>query len=55
MGVPVEKPRGSGMVFEVEPPCFLPGVGGAFIEDTVVVTEGDPKIITTLSRDMIVL
>ena len=45
----------AGMVFEVETPYYRPGVGGAFIEDTVVVTEGDPKIITTLSRDMIVL
>ncbi|WP_432825592.1 M24 family metallopeptidase [Dactylosporangium sp. CA-092794] len=44
-----------GMVFEVETPYYRLGVGGAFIEDTVVVTEDGPSIITTLSRDLTVL
>lgn len=45
----------AGMVFEVETPYYRLGVGGAFIEDTVVVTETGAEIITTLSRDLIVL
>jgi Xaa-Pro aminopeptidase len=44
-----------GMVFEVETPYYRLGVGGAFIEDTVIVREDGPEIITTLSRDLIVL
>ncbi|BCB90710.1 hypothetical protein Psuf_080230 [Phytohabitans suffuscus] len=44
-----------GMVFEVETPYYRLGVGGSFIEDTVVVTEAGPSIITTLSRDLTVL
>jgi Xaa-Pro aminopeptidase len=44
-----------GMVFEVETPYYRLGVGGAFIEDTVVVTENGSDIITTLSRDLTVL
>jgi Xaa-Pro aminopeptidase len=43
------------MVFEVETPYYRLGVGGSFIEDTVLLTEGDPAILTTLSRDLIVL
>lgn len=45
----------AGMVFEVETPYYRLGVGGAFIEDTVVVTETGAEVITTLSRDLIVL
>jgi Xaa-Pro aminopeptidase len=44
-----------GMVFEVETPYYRLGVGGAFIEDTIVVTENGSDIITTLSRDLTVL
>lgn len=45
----------ANMVFEVETPYYRLGVGGAFIEDTVIVRENGPEIITTLSRDPIVL
>ncbi|BCB75833.1 M24 family metallopeptidase [Phytohabitans flavus] len=44
-----------GMVFEVETPYYRLGVGGSFIEDTVVVTDEGSSIITTLSRDLTVL
>ena len=47
--------RSDRMVFEVETPYYRLGVGGAFIEDTVIVREDGPEIITTLSRDLIVL
>jgi Xaa-Pro aminopeptidase len=43
------------MIFEVETPYYRMGVGGAFIEDTVHVTENGAKILTTLSRDLMVL
>jgi Xaa-Pro aminopeptidase len=45
----------AGMVFEVETPYYRLGVGGAFIEDTVIVRENGPEIITKLSRDLIVV
>lgn len=44
-----------GMTFEVETPYYRMGVGGAFIEDTVVIREDGAEIVTTLSRDTIVL
>lgn len=58
--LPVLTPRADtviepDMIFEVETPYYRMGVGGAFIEDTVVVTESGAEILTTLSRDLIVL
>jgi Xaa-Pro dipeptidase len=50
-----ETPLEAGMVFEVETPYYRLGVGGAFIEDTVVITETGAEIITTLDRDLLVL
>lgn len=44
----------TGMVFEVETPYYRMGVGAAFIEDTVVVHEDGPEILTQLSREPIV-
>jgi Xaa-Pro dipeptidase len=48
-------PLEPGMTFEVETPYYRLGVGGAFIEDTVLVTDDGSQILTTLSRDLIVL
>jgi Xaa-Pro dipeptidase len=42
-------------IFEVETPYYRLGVGGAFIEDTVLVTDSGAEILTTLSRDLIVI
>ena len=50
-----EIPLEAGMIFEVETPYYEFGLGGAFIEDTVLVTEGEARILTTLDRDLIVL
>lgn len=44
-----------GMTFTVEPGIYLPGVGGARIEDDVVVTQDGVETLTTLSRDLISL
>ncbi|MDQ1496138.1 MAG: Xaa-Pro dipeptidase, partial [Actinomycetota bacterium] len=45
----------ANMTFEVETPYYRLGVGGSFIEDTVLVTDDGAEILTTLSRDLIVL
>jgi Xaa-Pro dipeptidase len=41
-----------GMVFEVETPYYEFGFGGAFIEDTVLITEDGAKVLTELPRDL---
>ncbi|MCL2781331.1 MAG: Xaa-Pro peptidase family protein [Actinomycetia bacterium] len=45
----------ANMTFEVETPYYRLGVGGAFIEDTVLVTDSGARILTTLSRDLQVI
>ena len=50
-----DTPLEAGMTFEVETPYYRLGVGGAFIEDTVLVTETGSQILTTLSRDLQVI
>lgn len=47
-----EIPLESGMVFEVETPYYEFGFGGAFIEDTVLVTDTGVKILTELNREL---
>jgi Xaa-Pro aminopeptidase len=43
----------ANMIFEVETPYYELGFGGAFIEDTVLVTPDGSKVLTTLSRDLV--
>jgi Xaa-Pro aminopeptidase len=40
------------MVFEVETPYYEFGFGGAFIEDTVLITDDGAKVLTELPRDL---
>jgi Xaa-Pro aminopeptidase len=47
-----EIPLEQGMVFEVETPYYEMGFGGAFIEDTVLVTDTGVKILTELDREL---
>jgi Xaa-Pro dipeptidase len=47
-----EIPLEAGMVFEVETPYYEFGFGGAFIEDTVLITDSGVKILTELERDL---
>lgn len=42
-----------GVVVTVEPGVYLPGVGGVRIEDTLVVTEGGSRPLTTFTKDVI--
>jgi Xaa-Pro dipeptidase len=50
-----DTPLEAGMTFEVETPYYRLGVGGAFIEDTVLVTETGSQILTSLSRELQVI
>lgn len=45
-------PIETGLVFEVETPYSEFGFGGAFIEDTVVITDCGVKVLTELNREL---
>ncbi len=47
-----DTPLEAGMIFEVETPYYEFGFGGAFIEDTVLVTDTGARILTELQRDL---
>lgn len=40
-----------GMTLTIEPGVYVPGKGGVRIEDTLIITDGAPKIITAASKD----
>ena len=39
----------------VEPGVYLPGHGGVRIEDTLIVTDGAPELLTLTSKELLVL
>lgn len=41
-----------GYVITVEPGVYLEGLGGVRIEDTVLVTDGNPEVLTPASKDI---
>jgi len=43
----------AGNVATVEPGVYLAGLGGIRIEDLVVVTDGEPEILTSFTKDLI--
>ena len=47
-----EIPLEPGMVFEVETPYYEFGFGGAFIEDTVLITNSGARVLTELPRQL---
>jgi Xaa-Pro aminopeptidase len=50
---PPEEVLEAGMVCTVEPGAYVPGLGGARLEDDVVVTDTGAELITTTPRDLI--
>jgi Xaa-Pro aminopeptidase len=50
-----EIPLEAGMMFEVETPYYEFGFGGAFIEDTVLVTDSGAQVLTELDRELHVI
>lgn len=46
---------GSSMTVTVEPGIYLPGVGGVRIEDTLLVTDDGPRVLTEAPRELLVV
>jgi Xaa-Pro aminopeptidase len=44
-----------GAAVTVEPGIYLPGRGGVRIEDTLIVRDGDPDLLTRASKDLIIV
>ena len=57
---PVVSPRSDavveeGMVFTIEPGIYIPGLGGVRIEDTVAVTSDGCRLLTKVSKQLVIV
>jgi Xaa-Pro dipeptidase len=43
------------MTVTVEPGVYLAGRGGVRIEDTLVVSDGEPELLTLTTKDLVVV
>jgi Xaa-Pro aminopeptidase len=50
-----EQTAGEGMVFTIEPGIYIPDWGGVRIEDTVVVTQDGCRLLTSVSKELMIL
>lgn len=55
MSTKCDKLIAPGMVLTVEPGIYVPGLGGVRIEDDVLITDSGNEILTTSSKELIVL
>jgi Xaa-Pro aminopeptidase len=55
LGIPSQDILSCGQVVTVEPGVYVPGLGGARTEDTVVVTEAGCEILTKTPREVYAL
>ena len=46
-------PLAEGMAVTIEPGVYLDGRGGVRIEDTLVVTRGEPELLTLFPKDLL--
>ncbi|HEX2414114.1 MAG TPA: Xaa-Pro peptidase family protein [Thermoleophilaceae bacterium] len=53
LGKTAEGDLETGNAVTVEPGVYLPGVVGVRIEDLVIVTEGEPEILTSFPKDLV--
>lgn len=50
-----ESTLAAGNVVTIEPGVYLPGIGGVRIEDLVVVTGDGPEVLTTFTKEMVIV
>jgi Xaa-Pro aminopeptidase len=53
LGKTAEGELRAGNVVTVEPGVYLPGEFGVRIEDLVVVTDGEPEVLTGFSKELV--
>ncbi|MED4974895.1 M24 family metallopeptidase, partial [Geobacillus thermoleovorans] len=49
------EPLAPGMVFTIEPGIYVPSIGGVRIEDDVAVTDHGVEVLTSFSKELIIV
>lgn len=50
-----DEPLAAGVTFTIEPGIYLPGRFGIRLEDTIAVTDGEAELLTTSTRELVVV